>query len=291
MKETVNTRWCNGRPSAPDPHPPNARRPCVSGGGRRRRAHHLRCPVPDRAVPLPSGDPDLPTNRPGLLHHHPLEPQRSYKSGIAAVMYGTIVIAIIALVIAVPISLLTALFLTEYAPRCAGRCHRGRPARRRAQPDLRHLGLPLSPAAPAGGRRWLTDNFGFIPIFPRTRHEPRVLDVHRRRGGVADGPADRHRRHARGVLPGAARREGGGPGPGRHPLGDDPHGRAAVRARRHHRRLDAGARPGAGRDDRGRSSSPPRSRSHRTSSRPAATGRRFIANRFGDADHAHGCPR
>jgi len=37
--------------------------------------------------------------------------------GIAAVMIGTMVIAVIALVIAVPLSMATALFLTEYAPR------------------------------------------------------------------------------------------------------------------------------------------------------------------------------
>ncbi len=50
--------------------------------------------------------------------------------------------------------------------------------------------------------------------------------------------------HPRGVLPDAAGREGGGPGPRRHPVGHDPHRRAAVRPGRHHRRLDARARAG-----------------------------------------------
>ena len=35
---------------------------------------------------------------------------------MAALLYGTFVIALIGLVIAVPVALLTALFVTEYAP-------------------------------------------------------------------------------------------------------------------------------------------------------------------------------
>src|SRR3954447_21442560 len=45
-------------------------------------------------------------NPDGVGHH----------AGVAALLYGTAVIAVIALVIAVPISLMTALFLTEYVP-------------------------------------------------------------------------------------------------------------------------------------------------------------------------------
>ncbi len=37
--------------------------------------------------------------------------------GVASALYGTIVIALIALVLAVPVSIGTALFINEYAPR------------------------------------------------------------------------------------------------------------------------------------------------------------------------------
>ena len=101
--------------------------------------------------------------------------------------------------------------------------------------------------------QWLTDHLGWIPIFktdPGASFTGSIFIA-----GivvVADGRADHHVGRARGVLADAARREGGGAGPRRHPLGDDPHGRAALRPGRHHRRLDARARPGAGRDHRRR---------------------------------------
>ena len=59
--------------------------------------------------------PDLPPVRPVVLHDHRLEPGAAGHAGVAALLYGTVEIAVIALVLAVPIALLTALFLTEYA--------------------------------------------------------------------------------------------------------------------------------------------------------------------------------
>ena len=88
-------------------------------------------------------------------------------AGVLAPLYGTIEIAIIAMVIAVPISLLTALFLTEYVP----------PTLRGPMTSV----LDLLAAIPGliygvwgffflqphliGLSAWLTDHFGFIPIF------------------------------------------------------------------------------------------------------------------------------
>ncbi len=99
--------------------------------------------------------------------------------------------------------------------------------------------------------KWLTDHLGVHPVLQDRRGRPlHRLDLHRRHRGVADGAADHHRHRPRGVLPDAAGREGGGARPGRHPVGDDPHRRAPLRPGRHHRRLDAGPRPGPRRDHR-----------------------------------------
>ena len=89
------------------------------------------------------------------------------KFGIAAVMWGTFVIAVIALVIAVPVSLASALFISEYAPR-------------RMRGPLTAL-VDLLAAVPSliyglwgffylqprliHVSRWLTDNVSFIPVF------------------------------------------------------------------------------------------------------------------------------
>jgi phosphate transport system permease protein len=91
--------------------------------------------------------------------------------GILAVVYWTVVIAAIALAVAVPLSVLTALFLTEYAPR-------------RVRPLLRSL-VDLLAAIPSivyglwglfflqehlvPVARWLTDRANGIPLLETTR--------------------------------------------------------------------------------------------------------------------------
>ena len=77
------------------------------------------------------------------------------QAGVAALVYGTVVIALIGLVIGIPISLLTALFLTEYVPTApappadvGARSDGGG-----AQPHLRLLGVLLPAAAPAWSGR------------------------------------------------------------------------------------------------------------------------------------------
>jgi len=44
-------------------------------------------------------------------------PPRGNEFGVAAILYWTVVVALIALVIAVPVSIAAALFVTEFAPR------------------------------------------------------------------------------------------------------------------------------------------------------------------------------
>ena len=107
-----------GRAEASPDHPAEHRqRPCVSGDhdcGRDRRAGD---PVSDRAVPLDPGLPGHQVHGVEVLHRDRLDHPRTHPSfGVAALTYWTIVIAVIALVVAVPLSLCTALFITEYAP-------------------------------------------------------------------------------------------------------------------------------------------------------------------------------
>ena len=109
---------------------------------------------------------------------------------------------------------------------------------------------------------WLQQHFGWIPIFsvdadpnaaiwdasPLRRQ--RVLRRHR---GRDDGDADGLRGDAPGLLPGAAWASARPPyALGATRWGVITVGRAALRPRRHHRRDDARARPGARRDHRGR---------------------------------------
>ena len=90
-----------------------------------------------------------------------------HQLGIAAVMYWTMVIAAIALLIAVPVSIATALFINEYAPR---RTRRGLTALvdlLAAIPSIIYgiWGLAFLEAYLVQVSGWLSDNASFIPIF------------------------------------------------------------------------------------------------------------------------------
>ena len=90
-----------------------------------------------------------------------------HESGVGAILYWTLVIAVIAMLIAVPIAIGSALFVTEYAPR----------RMRRTLTSLFDL-MAAIPAIVFGVwgffflqprllnvARWLTENLGFIPGF------------------------------------------------------------------------------------------------------------------------------
>lgn len=87
--------------------------------------------------------------------------------GIAAIIFGTFVIALIALAIAVPLSLLTALFLTEFTPRRLQRPLGSLVDLLAAVPSLIYgmWGLFFLQPKMLGFSRWITTYFGFIPIF------------------------------------------------------------------------------------------------------------------------------
>lgn len=90
-----------------------------------------------------------------------------YHAGVFGLLLGTIQIALIALVIAVPIAILTALFLTEYVP---GRMRRPLTSvldLLAAVPSLIYgiWGFFFLQPHLLGVAKWLADNLGFIPLF------------------------------------------------------------------------------------------------------------------------------
>ena len=96
-------------------------------------------------------EPDSPT------HHF----------GIASVLYWTVVIAVIALVIAVIVSIPCALFITEYSPRRLRRTLVGLVDLLAAIPSIIYgiWGLAFLEPHVVEVSAWLSKNLGFIPIF------------------------------------------------------------------------------------------------------------------------------
>jgi phosphate transport system permease protein len=91
--------------------------------------------------------------------------------GIAAVMYGTVLIAVIALVVSLPIAIGSALFVNEYAPARLGRPLVALLDLLAAIPSLIYgmWGLYFLQPKLMGTSRWLTEHLGFIPFFHTTR--------------------------------------------------------------------------------------------------------------------------
>lgn len=91
--------------------------------------------------------------------------------GIAAVAYGTMVIAAIALVAALPVAVGSALFVNEYAPRRLGRPLTALLDLLAAVPSLIYgmWGLYYLQPRLEGTSRWLSDHLGFIPFFHTDR--------------------------------------------------------------------------------------------------------------------------
>jgi len=90
--------------------------------------------------------------------------------GIAAVIIGTILIAIVAVVVAVPLSLGTALYISEYAPRAVQRFLVMIVDLMAAVPSVVYglWGAFLLQWRVVSVSRWINDWFGWIPIFKVT---------------------------------------------------------------------------------------------------------------------------
>jgi phosphate transport system permease protein len=95
------------------------------------------------------------------------DPESTHTFGIAAILYWTVVIAVIALVIAVPVSIATALFITEYAPRRVRRWLISLVDLLAAIPSIIYgiWGIAFLEAHLVGTARFLSHNLGFIPFF------------------------------------------------------------------------------------------------------------------------------
>ena len=101
-------------------------------------------------------------------------PPRGNEFGIAALMYWTIVVALIALVIAVPVSIAAALFVTEFAPRRIRRPLTSLIDLLAAVPSLIYgmWGAAYLRPRMVGISAWLGKYLGFLPIFKPTTAFP-----------------------------------------------------------------------------------------------------------------------
>jgi len=91
--------------------------------------------------------------------------------GVAALLVGTLVIALVALAIALPVAVGSALYVNEYAPRWLARPLVTMIDLLAAIPSLIYGMWGLYWLSPRlnGTSRWLTDHLGFIPIFHTSR--------------------------------------------------------------------------------------------------------------------------
>ncbi|HET6153733.1 MAG TPA: phosphate ABC transporter permease subunit PstC [Marmoricola sp.] len=87
--------------------------------------------------------------------------------GVAAVLVGTILIALVAVVVAVPLSTCTALYITEYAPRRMKTVFIGVIDLMAAIPSIVYglWGFFFLQAKLASVSAWIAQHFGWIPIF------------------------------------------------------------------------------------------------------------------------------
>ena len=102
-------------------------------------------------------------------------PQGTSQSyGVLALLYWTVVIAIIAMVIAVPVSIAAALFITEYAPKWIKGPLTSLVDLLAAVPSLIYgmWGAMFLRSRMVGTSEWLANHFGFLPIFKPTNPFP-----------------------------------------------------------------------------------------------------------------------
>jgi phosphate transport system permease protein len=94
--------------------------------------------------------------------------------GVAALLYGTVLVALIAVTIAVPIAIGAALFINEYAPRPARRAIIGLVDLLAAVPSVVYgvWGFTFLMPAMEGPTRWIATYFDFIPFFRPSSDTP-----------------------------------------------------------------------------------------------------------------------
>jgi phosphate transport system permease protein len=99
------------------------------------------------------------------------DPDGTGRFGIGALLAGTVTIAVLALIVSLPISVGTALFINEYAPARARRPLTTLVDLLAAVPSLIFgmWGLTYLQPNLEGTTRWLSDHLGFVPIFDTSR--------------------------------------------------------------------------------------------------------------------------
>ncbi len=107
------------------------------------------------------------------------QPDLGGKFGVGAILPYTIAIALVALIIAVPVSILAALFITEYAPRRARRLLTSVVDLLAAVPSLIYglWGLFFLQPRLVKLSKWMADHLGFIPIFRVKAEGPKTLSL------------------------------------------------------------------------------------------------------------------
>ena len=143
--------------------------------------------------------------------------------GILDLLQVTVFVSVFALLLAMPVALGIAIFLTQYAPRRVAGPLAYMVDLLAAVPSIIYGVWGLYVLAPVIKplAMWLNENLGWLFLFQTGNASVAgggtIFTAGHRAGG--DDPADHHRGHPRGVRPDAARPDRGGAGAGRHPVG------------------------------------------------------------------------
>ena len=138
--------------------------------------------------------------------------------GVLPLLWTTVLISLLAMVLAVPVAIGIALFITQYAPKRLARPVAYVIDLLAAIPSIIYGIWGITVLAPKiqpfADRR--CRHLGWIPLFADENVQDGT-DLHRRRGAGGDDPADRHRDLPRRLRAHPARQHRGGLGAGRHP--------------------------------------------------------------------------
>ena len=149
--------------------------------------------------------PVLQTRRLWFLHDFGLGARDRAEYGILGDLLGTVVVAVVALAVAFPISLATALAINEYVPGAARRVLITLIDLLAAVPSLVYglWGVTVFDTWVTGPTTWLSKYAAFFPLFQPGPGQGRPLAVRMRAGGGDHGDPHRHLGQPRGHVAGA----------------------------------------------------------------------------------------
>ena len=182
--------------------------------------------------------------------------------GIAGIITGTVLVALVAVLIAIPVALGLSLYISEVAPAPIRRTLVSLVDLMAAVPSIVYglWALEFLQGRVIGVSRWISTWFGWLPVFRVNGADPSnpvqsgtlysastfIVGIAVSLMVILEMLAHPLLGHARVLHPGAPRGAGGRLCAGRHPVGHDPLGRTPLRQGGHHRGDDArsGPRPG-----------------------------------------------